>query len=278
MNDEDVAGGGKPEGAFLIPQTVFVGDEGRLVVPLPENVLLAVKSNIVVTGSLPFELPFNDDIIVKRVEIDVEARQALLDFMAFRPGAVDIPPIPAAGLPPLTVSIASILERDGYSTVLSPPEKPLAAPGTFALIIGGIAALIALAALVGLLVSYGPKHFQRLFEKMRVCFLRYKAKRAILAAENALVAGRMGMKESVAAVNEAFRNFLGAFYRKDYASYAAEDFLADRSFSDGAAYRIFADCDRLRFSEARIKRESVNAVVAKTLSYIGAMDVAASFH
>lgn len=252
------------EGAFLIPQTVFVGDEGRLVVPLSENALYAAKTNVVVTGGLPF----NDDIIVKRVEIDAGARQLLIDFTAFRPGAVSIPPIPVAGLPPLTVSIASILERDGYSTTLSPPEKPLAAPGTFALIIGGTAALIALAALVGFSVSYGPRHFQRLFEKIRVRFLRYKAKRTILAAENALASGRVGTKEAAAAVGEAFRGFLAAIYRKDYAAYSAEDFLADGTFSDGAAYHIFAGCDRIRFSPARIEREAVTAVAGKTLSYI----------
>ncbi|MDR0639515.1 MAG: hypothetical protein LBG27_11560 [Spirochaetaceae bacterium] len=258
------AGGVVSEGAFLIPQTVFVGDEGRLVVPYLENAPLGTNTHVVVTSGLPF----NDDIIVKRVEIDVASRQLLIDFAAFRPGVVAIPPIPAAGLPPLTVSIASILERDGYSTTLSPPEKPLAAPGTFALIIGGTAALIALAALVGLSVSYGPRHFQRLFEKMRLRFLRYKAKRAIFAAENALASGRVGTKEGAAAVSEAFRWFLGAIYRKDYASYSAEDFLADGMFSDGAVYHIFADCDRLKFSPARIGQEAVNAVAGETLSYI----------
>ena len=268
ITDGVVSEGVIAEGAFLIPQTVFVGDEGRLVVPLSENAPLAASTNIVVTGGLPF----NDDIIVKRVEIDAGARQLLIDFMAFRPGALSIPPIPAAGLPPLTVSIASILERDGYSTTLSPPEKPLAAPGTFALIIGGTAAIIALAVLVGFSASYGPRHFRRLFERIRVRFLRYKAKRAILAAENALAAGRIEIKEGAAAVSEAFRGFLAAIYRKNYASYSAEDFLADEEFSDGAVYHIFAGCDRLRFSPARVEREAVTAVAKKTLSYLSYME------
>jgi hypothetical protein len=263
-------GGDTLEGAFLIPQTVFVGDEGRLVVPLPQGVPLPEYQDarqgakVVVTSGLPF----NDDIIVKRVEIDVEARQLLLDFTAFRPGAVTIPPIPAAGLPPFTVSIASILERGGYAAVLSPPEKPLAAPGTFALIIGGTAALIALAALIGLSVSYGPRRVRRLLEKIRVWFLRYKAKRAIHAAENALAAGRMETKEGVTAVSEAFRAFLGALYRKDYASYSAEDFFADETFPGEAVYGIFSDCDQLRFSKAHIRQEAVSAVAQKTVAYI----------
>jgi hypothetical protein len=78
----------------------------------------------------------------------------------------------------------------------------------------------------------------------------------------------MGTKEAAAAVSEAFRGFLGAFYRKSYASYSAEDFLAD--FPDGAIYRVFADCDRLRFSQAGIRREAVDTLAGTTLSYIAA--------
>jgi hypothetical protein len=258
--------GGNPEGVFLIPQTVFVGDGGRLVVPLTKDAARTAKTSFVVTSGLPF----NDDIIVKRVEIDAEARQVLIDFVAFRPGTVVVPPIPNIELPPgfsaLTVSIASILEQDGYSTALSSPEKPLAAPGTFALIVGGTAALIALAALTGLLASYGPRHLKRFFETMRVWFLRRKTKRAILVAENALAAGRLEEKECAAAVSAAFRGFLGSFHRKSYVSYSAEDFLAD--FPDGAVYRIFADSDRLRFSPAGIGREAVRALAGATLSHI----------
>jgi hypothetical protein len=267
-----IAGEGNPEGAFLIPQTVFVGDEGRLVVPLPPNLPLSVfrsvpagtKGPVVITSGLPSD----DDIIVKRIEIDRETGRLSLDFVAFRPGVVDVPPVPVAGVPRLTVSIASILERSGYSTVLSPPQKSLAAPGTFALIIGMATVLFVLAALAGIAVSYGPRHFKRLLEKIRVWFLRRKAKRAIRAVENALIGGRIGTKEGVAVVNKAFRGFLSAFYRKNYASYSAEDFLTDKTFPDEAVYRIFSGYDRLRFSQASIEWEAVSAVAQETMSYI----------
>jgi hypothetical protein len=252
------------EDAFLIPQTVFVGDEGRLVVPLAGSVPLNASSNVILTGPLPF----NENIVVKQVEIDVRANRLLIDFMAFKPGVVEIPPIETVELPPLTVNIASILERDGYSITLSPPENPLAAPGTFALITGGTAAFIALAALVVFLVRYGPKNFKMLFEKIRVRALVYAAKRAILKTQAALTVGRIDAKDGITAVGKAFKTFLSALYRQNYDVYSAEDFLSDGSFSGDEAYRIFAACDKLRFSPARIEREAAKDIAEKTLACI----------
>ncbi|MDR1095543.1 MAG: hypothetical protein LBL31_04080 [Spirochaetaceae bacterium] len=282
------------DGAFLVPRTVFVGDEGRLVVPLEGVSPSTGQANVVITD----RLPFNENIIVKRVEIDARAKQLLIDFVAFKPGVLEIPPIGgleeinmmniigtldtldssdttgaantinAIEVLPLKVEIASILEHEGYSIILSPPEKPLAAPGTFALITGGTAALAALAAMIVFLTANGPKRFHRIFEKVRVRLLIHRTKRAVLKTQNALMAGRVGTKEGVAIVGAAFKSFLSAFYRKDYASYSAEDFLSDVLFRDGAAYRIFAVCDKLRFSPVSIEQNDVQALVEKTLRCI----------
>jgi hypothetical protein len=260
------------DGAVLVPQTVFVGDEGRLVVPLAGELPSTGQASVVITD----RLPFNENIMVKRVEIDVRAKQLLLDFAAFKPGVLEIPRLDMIDgigrieLPPLKVEIASILEREGYSIILSPPEKPLAAPGTFALVIGGTAALVMLAAMIVFLAVNGPERFHRVFEKVRARLLAHKAKRTILKTQNALAAGRVGNKEGVAIIGAVFKSFLSAFYRKDYASYAAEDFLSDASFSGsgGAAYPVFASCDKLRFSPAPIEPDAVKAFAEKTLSCI----------
>jgi hypothetical protein len=258
------------DGAFLVPQTVFVGDEGRLVVPLAGELPSTGHANVVTTD----RLPFNENIMLKRVEIDARAKQLLIDFVAFKPGVLEIPQlnmidgIGRIELPPLKVEIASILEHEGYSIILSPPEKPLAAPGTFALITGGTAALAALAAMIVFLTVNGPQRFHRIFEKVRVRLLIYRTKRTILKTQNALMVGRVGTKEGVAIVGAAFKSFLSAFYLKDYASYAAEDFLSDVLFCDGAAYRIFAVCDKLRFSPVPIEPDAVKAFAEKTLSCI----------
>jgi hypothetical protein len=260
------------DGPFLVPQTVFTGDEGRLVVPLDGILPVTSRGNIVITD----RLPFNENIMVNRVEIDMRAKQLLIDFTAFRPGVLEIPRIDAvdavdaintADLPPLKVEIASILEREGYSIILSPPEKPLAAPGTFVMLLGGTAACIALAATMVFLAVNGPKHVHRFAEKLRCRLLVYRTKKAIIKTQYALAQGRVGIKEGVTAVEEVFKLFLSAFYRKDYASYSAEDFLSDTLFSSsgGAVYRIFAGCDKLRFSPARIEPDDARTLVEKTL-------------
>jgi hypothetical protein len=99
-------------------------------------------------------LPKTGEVHVHRAEI--ERRQdrvrALIDFTAFAPGARAACPRhrrgPAQGL---EVRIASVL--DGVSAELSLPEKALVAPGTYALIYGGIF-LLAAAAVSLLLLAF----------------------------------------------------------------------------------------------------------------------------
>jgi hypothetical protein len=255
-------------GAFLIPQTVFAGDEGRYVSPLPEEIASLVTGSIVITDRA--RLPANENVMVTCAAIDGRTKQVMIDFMAFKPGAVEIPEITLGPveLPAFTVHIASILEQDGYSITLSPPEKPLAAPGTFALIIGGATAVITLTALAVFLVVSGPRHFQILFEKIRVWMLTWKTKRAILKTRNALHRGRIEAKESIAVVSEVFKTFFSALYRQNYSSYSAEDFLTDKLFAGGAVYLIFATCDKLKFSAIPVGRDDAAAVIERTLSYI----------
>jgi hypothetical protein len=264
------------DGPFLVPQTVFVGDAGRLVVPLAGFAHAAGQTNATMTD----RLPFNENVIIKRVEIDVRAKQLLIDFTAFKPGVLEIPAISwgsgtwmeAIELPPLKVEIASILEREGYSIILSPPEKPLAAPGTFVMISGGTVACIALTVAAVFLTVNGPRHFHRFAERLRIRLLIYRTERAIQKTQYALTMGRMGTKEGITTVGEVFKSFLSAFYRKDYASYAAEDFLSDILFSGsesgGAVYRIFATCDKLKFSPARIEPDDAKTLIEKTLSCV----------
>jgi hypothetical protein len=256
------------EGAFLVPQTVFSGDEGRLSTPLPDGFSPNSGGNIVVTDQS--RLPFNEHIIVRRVEIDFQTKRLLIDFVAFRPGTVEIPPITVGDVefPLETIPIASILERDGFSTILSPPEKPLAAPGTFMLVIGCTAALITAVSLAVFLILYGPRQFRWRLETLRSRFLVHKAKKAVLKILLALKNGRIGAKESVALMSKAFKTFLGAFYRKDYAAYSAEDFLADELPGTKAIYHIFSGCDKLRFSSTPVEPNDAKAIAEKTLSFL----------
>ncbi|MDR2258741.1 MAG: hypothetical protein LBE14_06295 [Treponema sp.] len=153
--------------SYLIPQTVYVGDRATLVVPLdniPEN-------ELVFTGEPP-ALP---DMVIHRVELERrgDGGRLLIDFTAYAPGILEVPPFEIGGIPfeGLRIEIASILGGDEaaqalsaqrfFAPVLSRPAPPLAVPGTGMVVYGTLSALI-----LGLLVFlwalvFGPRYFER---------------------------------------------------------------------------------------------------------------------
>jgi hypothetical protein len=133
------------QGAYLIPQTVFVGDKGRLVVPLGRafegaGAFVREGSGVPAAGG---------DILISRVELEYRngAARLLIDFIPYAPGIQRLPPleIPGArGEPPavtgLEITVASIL--DSSAAALSPNAPPMAAPGTSLLIYGSLALIL----------------------------------------------------------------------------------------------------------------------------------------
>jgi hypothetical protein len=139
--------------AYLVPQTVYVGDTGRLTLHLEAY-----------SGMFPFiqekipALPQSEVLVVNRLEMrkyedSRDTRedyfQLLIDFTAYEPGILSFPllKIPA-GEPDsgvfyvsgLSVNIASILSSS--SMELSGPALPLNVPGTSFLFYGTFAVLV----------------------------------------------------------------------------------------------------------------------------------------
>lgn len=144
----------------LIPQTLYIGDRGRLVVAL-DSVLAAPGRESTVVDR-PELLPKSAAVHIHRVELErrQDSTRALIDFTAFEPGQVLLPTLEIGGvqLAGLRVTIESALEAG--ASELSPPEDALAAPGTFLLLYGGIFALLAAAALAFLLAVRGLPAFR----------------------------------------------------------------------------------------------------------------------
>jgi hypothetical protein len=133
---------------YLIPQTIFVGDKGRLVVPLePGTVAVGFEG-------ADANLPRTPDLLISRAELVRRGAAVLLlvDFQAFAPGRIELPPIEIAlkengashTFTGLEVTVSSILEMEQRGMVLSGPAEPLAAPGTAAMIYGTILGIILL--------------------------------------------------------------------------------------------------------------------------------------
>jgi hypothetical protein len=147
------------EGPSQVPPQVFVGDRGRLI--LSPGPGFEEAAPFVIDD--PRQLPQGRDLKLHRLELRRlrGAEWLFIDFTAFAPGRIPLPPLPqlpGLNLESCELNVASILEGDpgdGFSRqggavlALSGPALPLAVPGT-AFLIYGTASLIVLALLLSL--------------------------------------------------------------------------------------------------------------------------------
>ncbi|MDR2076663.1 MAG: hypothetical protein LBP61_07010, partial [Desulfovibrio sp.] len=148
--------------AYLIPRTIFVGDRGRLVVPLGQ----AFTAAEAFVRSAAGELPEAADVVITRIELENRngSPRLFIDFIPYAPGVLSLPalviPVPGGKtleLSGLKAAAASVLAP--HETALSAPALPLSAPGT-GLIIYGTAAGILCVLFLGLGLSvWGRRNF-----------------------------------------------------------------------------------------------------------------------
>jgi hypothetical protein len=240
-----------PRGAYLIPQTVFVGDTGRLVAPLGQAFAGAaafIRENPGVPAS-------REEILVSRMELEYRngAARLLIDFIPYVPGIIKLPPleIPAVQgealvVTGLEVQVASILNPS--SMALSPNAPPMAAPGTSLLIYGSSASILLILLGIGGGVM-GRKRLEKLLEGFR-------RRGLIRAMERALRRGKARLRrnpsfreqgELLAGLIGEFRKFLTLYTGINYHSLTPPEIGA---FPGGAASlgSLFRRWDALRFS------------------------------
>jgi hypothetical protein len=272
--------------AYLIPQTVYVGDRATLVVPLdnrPEN-------ELVFTGEPP-ALP---DLVIHRVELERrgEGGRLLIDFTAYAPGILELPPFEIGGVPftGLRIEIASILGGDEAASVLSRPEPPLAVPGTGALVYGTLSAAILGFLVVFWALVFGPRRFERWLQK-------WKRRRLIVS-----LAGmerrlrRKLIRESPGAANfgsllnvrtAEFRIFLTLFPGENCRAMTAGELSRLPPLGEAAAGEaagggffltgaflggFFRRCDDLRFSGAEVSKNEALDLLGELKGFIGALN------
>jgi hypothetical protein len=263
-----------------VPPRIFVGDRGRLILgpgfgDIPPFII-----------DDPRQLPQGPDITLLRLELERRRGEdrLLIDFAAFAPGQVELPPISLPQLPGVTlegyrVTIASILgNADPFNPrgaapspvfpdpqagegmlVLSNPAPPLAVPGT-ALLIYGTSSLIVLALLLilgggvwgrpyleGLLKIHRRRRLLRLMSAIG------KRLRAQIPQEN-LPQGKT--QEILRELSTEFRAFWGYFYDQDRpepfalrgrdcrAMTAAEFASHPPQFSFGGEEAVFPEIER----------------------------------
>jgi hypothetical protein len=273
--------------SYLIPQTVFVGDRGRLVVPLKAEFLQIPPLVIQNPGFLSGP----ENLTIHRIELDHRggAPRLLVDFIAYAPGDFILPPIeipvsqnPEGAAPirftGLRLRVASIL--NGETLVLSPPAPSLAVPGTALVIYGTAAGLILLVLGITWYRRWGG-------DRLRRWGRGWRRRRLIALMENMLKRlrrdlvragpGLPGTGELLGRVSGEFRDFLSLFTGINCRAMTAGEFsdfsLRESSGEDlrlsGTVLReFFHRWDRLRFSGREIPAEELLGVLGEVLAFL----------
>ncbi|MDR2485439.1 MAG: hypothetical protein LBD55_08595 [Treponema sp.] len=283
---------------YLIPQTVFVGDRARLVIPLGSG--FHDSESIVI--SKPEELPVSKDLLIHRIELERRGGNArvFIDFTAFAPGSIALPSLKLPALEPffllsggIAVPIASILE--GGSPVLSDPVPPLALPGTTLLIYGAMAFLFLL-----LLLGIGVKFWSK--DILAIWGMRLRRRRLIRLMRKFLrnvrndliddAPGGIGEERILTCVSVEFRVFLSVFTGMHCRAMAAGEFIHVPPFAgsgheacktedseetsqtvlSGTFLRgLFLRCDTLRFRGTGIVRGELAGILDEIQQFIDAL-------
>jgi hypothetical protein len=270
-DDRDTGSPGSRD-AYLIPRTIFVGDRGRLVVPLGQ----AFTAAEAFVRSAPGDLPEAPDVVITRIELENRdgSPRLFVDFIPYAPGVLSLPALKIAipGGEPLELSglkaaAASVLAPQ--ETALSAPAPPLSAPGT-GLIIYGTAAGILLVLFSGLGLSvWGRRNFAFFWERFkRRRLLRIMARFLRRLDAESLAGTTKSPGEFLAILSGQVREFLSLFTGTDCRPLTAGEFLNFPFYPDFLC-AFFRRCDRLRFSGGGIARSDLAAAVEEVRSFIG---------
>jgi hypothetical protein len=250
-----------------------VGDTGRLVVPLK----LTGIEGAVIQGA---NLPRTEDLVISRVELERRGTitRLLVDFEAYAPGRMALPPIEIAShtFSGLEVTITSILSGEQRGMVLSEPAKPLAAPGTAVMIYGTILGIICLLLALTLGGFWGKTRLRNFGERIR----RRRVIRAMGRTIKRLRGAGGGEGEILEALSGEFRTFRGILTGTNCRAMVPREFLALPALGSGDALSpealsdLFRRCDTLRFSGAGIEREAVFTLLDEFKAMTGLLDTA----
>ena len=274
----------RTEAPYLLPQTIFVGDPGRLVVPLG-RAYAGIDAFVLED---PQKLPETPEMTIRRIELERKGggSRLLIDFIPYASGLVSFPPLElfsvealpmGAVFPTLTgleVQVASILSPS--QMFLSEPASPLAVPGTSLLIYGTILLLLFVLAL-GIAGSlWSRRHFRELWDRFR----RRQLLRGMTKFLRRLKQECGLEKDGKAAVyltrlSGEFREFLSLFTGINCRSLTAREFLElpfDSVIDSTFLCRLFRSWDTLRFSGRGMEMEEMFAALGEMDKFVAKLD------
>jgi hypothetical protein len=284
--DSDRAIGGSTP--YQIPQTIYIGDHGRLVYPL--NGFFFNQEEAVPKPAIASEFDGEEnyaDIIINELSIVDDAAggglgrlsaeasdmRLIVDFQVFKTGIVQIPPIVIAGetLQGLEVQVSSILEESGDLTILSPAEQPLNAPGTIWIITSIVLTVIFIVAFLFLFVFKGSAFLSDLKRKLRNRRIIHQTQKSIKKLKINLDKKNIGARAALDGIATELRLFLDNYFNIHCLSMSPPEFLKlsfpasclAQEYSANYFYEFFMKCDTIRFSGAAVSEEAVREIIVE---------------
>jgi len=229
-------------GAYMVPPKVYVGDRATLVLPL-QGVAADAAVNLIVSPS--------PDIIIHNAAIERRPGRNILtvEFSAYTPGTLELPPLAIAGevFSGIKIEISSILAADESALVLSAPALPLAIPGTSLLIYGSMSAVILLSLLAIGALFWGRKRMKGWLEAWKRRRLIY----SMMATEKRLrrsLSKGASRREILDILSTEFRGFLASFTGENCRAMTAAEIARMESIDGAFLGAFFSHCDAIRFS------------------------------
>lgn len=280
-----------PREIYLIPQTIFVGDKGRLVAVLgpafedAETFILQSPAEIqrLFQQELIGDAADSGDLVIDRVELEKRNNQIrlLIDFIPYVPGLLSIPPIRIRSSGPepliaggLELNVASILTPETMS--LAESALPMVIPGTGFIVYGAVFGLLILLFLVICGILWGRKSLYPFLDML-------KRRRLLGSLERLLQQLRsdsMGndpvkQQELFSLLAREFREFLSYFTGINCRAFTPPEFLNLPVLVSGRPdylCGLFRNWDRLRFSGGSIDRREILKVLDELGFFISSID------
>ena len=277
---------------YLIPQTVYVGDLATLVLPLPYTGAKhgGAKDRTITLDHKLIPVPASGDLLLHRVALERRAAgsRLLIDFAAYAPGVLELPPIEIDGerFTGLEVSIGSLIGVGGAGVVLSGPAPPLALPGASLLLYGTMGVLALLVLLLVWAAFWGRG-------RLAGWIVWWKRRRLIISMRSVEKRLRKDMQkdggqlEALAVLSGEFRAFLSLFIGQNCRSMTAAELgwlpplLPCAAGAGGLAAQapggeflgpFFRRCDEMRFSGAPVSAREVLASLDDLRGFLDALD------
>ncbi|MDR0315771.1 MAG: hypothetical protein LBH97_02600 [Treponema sp.] len=280
--------------SYLVPQIVYVGDRATLILPFTSIHVAGARETSIALD--PNFFPFSADIEFYRIMVEHRSSgsRLVVEFSAYAPGILELPPIEIDGelFTGIKIEITSIIGSGESGAVLSGPALPLAIPGTSLLIYGTMSAAILILLLVLWLRLRGRGFLKGWIDKWRRKQLIISMSAIEKRLRRALLKKDENQRDILNTLSGEFRAFLSFFTGENCRAMTAREIghipqgsliqwqpdAADDAYRELSGHFLeyfFYRCDSLRFSGSEIQRDDTLAMLGDLRRFLVALDRAA---